>query len=197
MDSFEFAQIPIAILIGFGLSEILSGWGHKLRQRSTIPFSGLELVSSTFVLVFAIRYMWAQWALRSLEWDFVAYFLTLLPALVIALAAHLLRGDFDVPSDATKTSQYERNSRPLCLLMLVFVITITLRNAYVSTLIGGIPDVDSIDIAMLLVSLATMIGVFSWLAVTRQPRHHWIGWTIAWTALSALMICFLPNLDVA
>ena len=42
MDSFEFVQIPISIVLGFAISEILAGWGHQLRRRNEQNYSTLQ-----------------------------------------------------------------------------------------------------------------------------------------------------------
>jgi len=93
LDSFEFVQIPVAIVLGFGISEILAGWGHQLRHRDEQPFSHLQLVGSAYILMMAFRYMWIQWSTRPDVWDYAAYLLTVAPAVLIALAAHSIRFD--------------------------------------------------------------------------------------------------------
>ncbi len=91
MDSFEFVQIPVAIVLGFGISEILAGWGHQLRHRHEHPISGLQLLASGYVLMWAFRYLWIQWSSQPEVWDYAAYLLSVAPAVLIALAAHSIR----------------------------------------------------------------------------------------------------------
>ena len=62
MDSFEFVQIPISIVLGFAISEILAGWGHQLRRRNEQNYSTLQIVACAYVLMWAFRYLWVQWA---------------------------------------------------------------------------------------------------------------------------------------
>lgn len=107
MDSFEFVQIPVAIVLGFGISEILSGWGHQLRHRGEYRVSGLQLVASAYVLLWSFRYLWIQWATRPQVWDYAAYLLSVAPAVVLALAAHVIRFDPAIRSDAGAAG-YER-----------------------------------------------------------------------------------------
>jgi hypothetical protein len=41
LSSFEFAQIPMAIILGFGITEILASSGYQLRNRGRAPWSPL------------------------------------------------------------------------------------------------------------------------------------------------------------
>jgi hypothetical protein len=49
LSSFEFAQIPMAIILGFGITEILASWGYQLRNRGRAPWSPLHFAASAWV----------------------------------------------------------------------------------------------------------------------------------------------------
>ena len=74
MDSFEFVQIPVAIVLGFGISEILAGWGHQLRHRHEHPL---------FVRLATTACSRDQWIGWSVNW---AVLLILLAVIVPDLA---------------------------------------------------------------------------------------------------------------
>ena len=116
MDSFEFVQIPVAIVLGFAISEILAGWGYQLRHRDEPSFSGLQLLASAYVLMWALRYLWIQWSSRPEIWDYAAYLLSVAPAVLSALAAHAIRFDPSIQGQ-DQHSQYERSRQPVCWLL--------------------------------------------------------------------------------
>jgi hypothetical protein len=192
VDSFEFVQIPIAIVLGFGISEILSGWGHQLRHRDKLQFSGLQLVASTYVLMWAFRYLWIQWSSRPEVWDYAAYLLSAAPAVVIALAAHVARFDPGV-DEHDLVSQYERSRQPVCWLLALFPALLVLRLLYIVDIAQARSSAGSSALLLPAGLLVTTL-VFARLATSSRPRDQWIGWGINWVVLLVLFTNLIPNL---
>jgi hypothetical protein len=188
LDSFEFVQIPVAIVLGFGISEILAGWGHQLRHRSEQAFSGLQFVGSAYVLTWSFRYLWIQWATRPETWDYGAYLLAAAPAILLALAAHVVRFDPSFREHDPK-SQYERSRRPVCVLLALFPVLMVARVVYSRGFHFQHPLVPAI---LVLTAL-----VFAWLATTSRPRNQWIGWSVAWAMQLVICASFNPTLSLA
>jgi hypothetical protein len=190
LDSFEFVQIPVAIVLGFGISEILAGWGHQLRHRHEQPFSGLQLLGSAYVLMWAFRYLWIQWSSQPEVWDYAAYLLSVAPAVVIALAAHSIRFDPSIQERAEK-SPYEQSRQPVCWLLALLPVLLVVRLFY---LLGFQPPPAT---AMAIVPGALLLTtlVFVRLATTDRSRDQWIGWCINWAVLLTLLALVIPNLE--
>ena len=180
MDSFEFVQIPVAIVLGFGISEILAGWGHQLRHRSEQAFSGLQFVGSAYVLAWAFRYLWIQWATRPEAWDYGAYVFSAAPAVLLALAAHVIRFDPSL-QDHDPKAQYERSRRPVCVLLALLPWLMLARVFYNR---GSMTNDPLLILPMFLVTTL----VFVWLAQTSRPRSHWIGWSVVWAIQLFLIV---------
>lgn len=190
MDIFEFVQIPVAIVLGFAISEILAGWGQQLRHRGERPFFGLQLVASAYVLMWAFRYLWIQWSNRPEVWDYATYLLTLAPAILIALAAHVIRFDATIHL-AGEESLYERSRRPVCVLLACVPPVQAVRAAYsVDPL-----SVDASARLIFFVAFSLTSLVFVWLATTDRTRSQWIGWSINWAILLLIFWVLLPELS--
>ena len=194
MDTFEFAQIPIAIILGFGISEILAGWGHQIQHRSERHFSALHLTASAYVLWLALRYLWIQWTVRPDSWDYAFYLLTVAPAATIALASHTLRFDPHL-DDRDPSAQYERNRGPLCILLAIVAPLQALRLVYFALSSGySAPPADSFQSSLLVVGFLTTTLACCWMATTAKPGHQWTGWGILWCVQVAYTIALVPTL---
>ena len=189
MDSFEFVQIPVAIVLGFGISEVLSGWGHQLRHRRDQPFSGLQLLGSAYVLMWAFRYLWIQWSSQPEVWDYAAYLLSVAPAVVIALAAHSIRFDSSF-QEGDEESAYERCRQPVSWLLGLLPVLLMVRLLYIRGSQGH-PHPAALFVPAGL--FITML-VFLRLATTNRLRDHWIGWSINWAVLLILLSLVVPEL---
>jgi hypothetical protein len=197
LDSFEFVQIPVAIVLGFGISEILAGWGQQLRHRDEQSYSSLQLVASAFILMWALRYLWVQWASRPEIWDYAAYLLTVAPAVLIALAAHSIRFDPTIQLRDDE-SMYERSRQPVCWLLACMPAAHIARGLYFLNpesegLVAAFQSASSRLIFFGGFLLTTL--VFLRLATTDRPRDHWIGWGINWAVLLVFFVTLLPELS--
>jgi hypothetical protein len=197
LDSFEFVQIAVAIVLGFGISEILAGWGQQLRHRETQPFSSLQLVASAFILMWAFRYLWIQWSTRPEVWDYPAYLLTVTPAVLIALAAHSIRFDPMIQL-GDQESLYERSRKPVCWLLACVPAAQIARGYYIlnpqSAGLSSAFQAFSTSLIFFSGFLLTTL-VFLRLATTGRPRDHWIGWIINWAVLLVFFLALLPELS--
>ena len=187
MDSFEFVQIPISIVLGFAISEILAGWGHQLRHRGEQRYSGLQIVASAYVLSWAFRYLWIQWATRPETWDYAAYLLAAAPAVVLALAAHVVCFNPSRP-ERDPTFQYERSRQPLCVLLAMFPVLMVVRVFYSRGFQFQYPWVP-------LILFVTAL-IYAWLATTSRPRNQWIGWSVTWAIQLLIYASFNPSLSL-
>lgn len=193
MDSFEFVQIPVAIILGFGISEILAGWGHQLRHRQEHPFSPIQFVGSAYILMIALRYLWVQWSTRPETWDYAAYLLTMAPPVLIALAAHSIRFDPMIPQ-ADQRSFYDRSRQPVCWLLACVFPAWLARTAYI---VGAASSSSPPPPLLILGGFLLSTLVFMRLATTSRPREQWIGWSICWTIMLGLFTVVLPDLPAA
>jgi len=187
LDSFEFVQIPVSIVLGFGISEILAGWGHQLRHRAEQAFSALQLVASAYILTWSFRYLWIQWATRPETWNYGAYLLSAAPAVLLALAAHAIRFDPSIREHDPR-AQYERSRRPVCVLLALLPGLMLARVFYIR---GSLVNDPMLILPIFLVTTF----VFAWLAATSRPRNQWIGWSLVWAITLTLFVSFFPILN--
>jgi len=177
VSSFEFVLVSIAIVLGFGISEILAGWGQMLRHRSEVRPYPLQVVASAYVLYASLRYLWLLWDTRDTEWTYEGYLLTFAPALCLALAAYVVRGDPTSLRHSQK-EQYFGAARPLFGLMVgwtaISAINVALHADEVASrsMTVGTP--------VLLAYWPTFIAVCLFLAWSRSERWHAVGWGFFW-----------------
>jgi hypothetical protein len=191
MSSFEFVLVSIAIVLGFGISEILGGWGRQIRHRHDVPSYPLQVVASAWLLSLSLRYLWTLWTLHAAEWTYAGYLLVAVPALLLALAAHLIRVE---PESLRRTprEQYFESARPFYGLMAIFPLfgmanalyhAADLQARY-GTSTGPFRLVWPVTVAACL-----------WLAYSRRPSHHWVGLALLWASTFLLYFQVLPSLD--
>jgi hypothetical protein len=193
MSSFEFILVSIAILVGFGISEILGGWGRQIRHRHEVRSYLLQVVASAWLLSLSLRYLWMLWTLQSVEWTYAAFLLVALPALVLALTAHLIRVETE-SLRRTPREQYFESAPPFYGLLAVFPL-FSMANAVYHA--DHIQALFATAAGPFLLVWPSTIAVCVWLALSRKPGHHWIGLAVLWAETLMLWLRVLTTLDVA
>jgi len=176
MSAFEFVLVSFAIVIGFGISEILDGWGGQIRARHRRRPYPLQIASSAYILWLSLQYLWILWIGRDVEWTFLLYIATATPALAIALAAHIIKIDTSIDA-APACDQYFHNSRPAYAVLALFPL-IAFLMSLVSDLRSAVPNMPNL-VAVSTVRLA-VFGLFVSLAWSKSERFHWIGLFLVW-----------------
>jgi hypothetical protein len=136
LTQFEYVSVLVSILIAFGISEILSGWGHLIRTRHAVRFYWLHAAWSVFLLLLLVQFWSGMWEYRSrADWSYFAMLAVLLDALPLIAVAVLLtpgsreEGDLDL-------REYYFRMRPWVFGLGAFTM---LQLAVVDASIGGQP----------------------------------------------------------
>jgi hypothetical protein len=170
MSGFEFVLVLFAIIVGLGVSSILSGWGDQIRARHRVEVYPLQLALSAFVLLFSMIYLWSLWTFRDIVWTFPLYLLVATPGLVLSLVGYIIRVDTAEGAPPPKV-QYFRNCGPAFLILSLIPLSVILFSF--SSLRDSIADPPNLA-AITSARLAIFAGIAS-LSWFRSERVHWAG----------------------
>ena len=88
MTPFDYLSVLISIVLGLGLTELLSNVHRLIQARDRVTFHWLPLLWSGLVFVMLVQWWWAAFGLhRELEWNFFFFLLILLIPVLMYLAA--------------------------------------------------------------------------------------------------------------
>jgi hypothetical protein len=119
VDLFEFLMVLVSIIIGLGLTEVLTGVAGLLRARGTIRYYWVHGVLTTVIFVALLQQWWETWGLRDApQWSFAAVVLMLVGPISLFLIAHLL-----FPQTEADVEQYYFGPmRPVWLLGAIAIV---------------------------------------------------------------------------
>lgn len=176
MSTFEFVLVSFAILLGFGISEILAGWGAQLRARRRLAPYPLQIASSAFILYFHLQYLWMMWLARDIEWTFPVYLGMAAPALAMSLAGQAMKIDTSVDALPVR-DQYFQNSRVAYSLLATFP-ALALLGSFFTNRGDILPDPPNLFIVSTV--RVMVLAVWASMAWSKSERLHWIGLGIVW-----------------
>ncbi|MEP6491885.1 MAG: hypothetical protein ABJF01_04365 [bacterium] len=181
-DAFNYLAVLISIILGLGITHLLSGLGRLMQTRQRVRLYWPTIAWVGLLLVVQVQTWWAMFGLRGMQrWTFIGFVLVLLqPIVLYLLAALILPEASSETADDLRANYYAHSSWFFGLAVLLLVVSL-LRDR---VLAGHLPG--SLNLAM--------HGLFflGWgtAAITRREWYH--RWLVPYTAL--LMIAYIYEL---
>ena len=124
MSLFEFLMIMVSIIIGLGISELLTGIARFVRRRASTRGYWVHWLLVAIVFVALLQQWWEFWGFREVtEWDFFGALIMLGGPIGLFLIAHLL---FPEPVDSADFRDYYYDEmRPVFWLGAATIVVAT------------------------------------------------------------------------
>lgn len=117
MGLFEFLMVLVSVVIGLGVTEILSGWANSLRARRTVRFYWVHSMFQVGVFLALLQQWWEFWDMEGVgQISFGAVLVVLAPPVVLYLIAHLL---FPATVENVDMKRYYFDQAPLLWWLVV------------------------------------------------------------------------------
>jgi len=121
MDLFEFLMVLVSIIVGLGVTELLTGVARLLRARGTTRYYWVHGALTASIFVALLQQWWETWGLRGApEWSFAALLLMLVGPICLFLIAHLLFPEVTQAADVE--AYYFGPMRPVWVLAVVAIV---------------------------------------------------------------------------
>jgi hypothetical protein len=173
MTRFEFIIVLMSIIVGLGITELLTNVARQIQNRRSVKHDWLQSGMVAFIFIALMQQWWESWDLQEVEtWTFPAMLLMLAGPIGLFTTAHLI-----FPSEMKNVDLREHtasNSRAIWLVAVFSVITATLFRPI--SFGHDLIDPDNASSLVLLVA-------FVLLALTRSRRFHEILFPVLFAAL--------------
>ena len=112
MDAFSYISVIFSVVIGLGLSHLLTGVVELFKARGRVRFYWLHLLWVALTFVGHIFLWWTMWNLRLLrDWNFFFFLIILLAPVLLYVAAALLIPKVE-PGVSLDLKEYFYENRP-------------------------------------------------------------------------------------
>jgi multisubunit Na+/H+ antiporter MnhG subunit len=159
---FEFLMVLISVVVGLGLTEILSGAAGLLRVRESVRFHWIHVLFQFGIFFALLQQWWESWDLASVQViSFGAVFFMLLPPICLYLIAHLL---YPSPSAEADLEAYYYRQAPL---LWGLVVLGTVSGTFILPVLEGNPILHPANLSGI-----PMIAICLALIVSRSRKVH-------------------------
>jgi hypothetical protein len=180
MTLFDFLMVLDSIIIGLGLSEILTGLGQLLRSRGAVRAYGVHAAVVGLILVTLVQHWWDTWGLRDIaQWNFAGLLLFVSGPVLLFLLGYLAFPQS--VADWNLEEYYYKHSSLLWGIGALYLVTTLLFRPLVL-------DARFMSPQNLLRGVAVILCVA--LASTRRKSFHILGVSVASLFLAFYVFSF-------
>jgi len=164
MDAFGYLSVLLSIIIGLGLTQVLTSCGRLIRHRERVRIYWPPLVWAGVLLLIYVQVWWAMFGLRSVQsWTFLTFFVVLMQTVTLYMMAAVV-----LPEQVDETlvdlrSFYARQQGWLLGFLLATLVVSVIKEF----LLVGRPPLGLNLAFHLLLAAACISGL-----LVRRPRYH-------------------------
>lgn len=182
MDNFNYLAVLISIVLGLGITQLLSGFGRWIESRSAAPAYAPTVVWAVMLLVMHVQTWWSMYGMRYHEdWTFLEFVVVLLQPIVLYLLATITLPN---PASATldlKSSYFAQRRWFFGLLIALLFVSVGRDIA----LTGALPSALNLLFHALFVTLA-ICGIIA----ARESIHRFIAFFSATVIVVYIALLF-------
>lgn len=185
MGAFDYLSVMVSIVLGLGVTQLLTTLGAIFRERDHIkPYWLTNLWIGILVLIH-VQTWWAMFGLRDHgDWAFPGFFVLLLQPIILYLMSSLLTPNLDREADLVRA--FERQSRGFFGLFILLLVVSILRDVVINDRMPDAPNLAAHGVFMALSIVA---------ALTRRRRVHEIMGPITAVLVLAYIATLFMRLD--
>ena len=168
MDTFNYLSVFVSIILGLGVTQLLSGFADWLEHRHTVKPHGPSLAWAGTLLLVHIQTWWTLFGLRHVEqWQFLQFFVLLLQPILLYLLAALA-----MPKAATHPdlqAAFHSNRRWFFALLIALLVVSLLKDLLIA---GALPERSNL-LFHAGAALAAMLGI----AINNERVHQLLAYS--------------------
>jgi hypothetical protein len=164
MDAFSYLSVLISIILGLGVTQLLTGIGRLIQGRHRVRHYPPAVIWAALLLLVHVQTWWSMFGMRHVrEWTFLAFFVVLLQPVILYLLSALVLPDLNGPERVDLRRNYIDQSRWFFGLFVLLLVVSVLKEVVLD---GTLPD--PMNLAAHLVFLGFSVVAL----VTRSEAYH-------------------------
>jgi hypothetical protein len=111
MDQFNYLAVLISIVLGLGITQLLSGFGRWLEQRADFRAYAPSIIWAGVLLVVHVQTWWSMFGLREHKgWTFIQFSAVLMQPILLFLLATLVLPSATAPEQDLRTNYFKQQA---------------------------------------------------------------------------------------
>lgn len=179
LDAFSYLSVLLSIILGLGLTQLLTAAGRLIRHRDRVHFDWLPLLWSTVLLIVYVQAWWAMFGLRALrEWTFVTFLVVFAQTTTLYMMAAVILPEQVEDTGVDLAAYYARHHRWFFGFFLATLCISVVKDVLLS---GHLPEVANLVFHGLLAAVCVA-------AIVAHGRRVHVGVSVVGAIVVALYI---------
>jgi uncharacterized membrane protein YhdT len=159
MTEFELLAIPLSLILGLGITNILSDVSDAIRDRERVALHWLPLFWAFLIFLFQVQYFFVLWDLyeSGVVWTWPIFGPAMFNCIVLYLSAGLILPGRRNSDSESLLIDFEKHGRFGLLTLAMMLVVALILNVYYFSDLEGLYDLDHWLPAANILNLALLI----------------------------------------
>ena len=164
MDAFSYLSVLLSIILGLGLTQLLTAVGRLIRHRDRVRVDWIPLLWAALLLVIYVQAWWAMFGLRHVAaWSFLAFLVVLAQTVALYMMAAVVLPEQVDDAEVDLAAYYDAYHRWFFGFLLATLVISALKDV---VLFGRLPE--PLNLVFHVVLAAACVAAI----VVRRRRTH-------------------------
>jgi hypothetical protein len=177
VTQFDYLCVPLSIIIGLAMTQILKGFRGILLSRARVKLYWPSLVWALLLLAVCSQTWWAQYEMRKIpSWTFPGFSIVELQTVILYMLAAVVFPDFFDERGTDLRTHYFTHARWFFSLFVALIVTSLLKDPVLG---GHIGDPVNVAFHFFFIALSLVTIVF---------RREWVHKTMSIVAVAVFAV---------
>jgi hypothetical protein len=187
VDAFSYLSVLLSIIIGLGLTQVLTASGRLIRHRERVRAYWPSLVWAAVLLLIFVQAWWAMFGMRRhTDWTFFTFLMVLLQTVTLYMMAAVVLPEEVDEAGVDLRAYYERQRGWLFGFLLATLVVSVVKDV---ALTGALPGPANLGFHAFLAGAAVSA------IVVRRARYHEVLAVVGAVAMGAYIALLFARLQ--
>lgn len=169
MTEFELLAIPLSLILGLGITNILSDVSDAIRDRERVPLHWLPLAWAFLIFLFQIQYFFVLWDFyeSGMVWTWPNFGPALFNCIILYLSAGLVLPGRRNSDSKSLLIDFEKHGRLSLVTLAMMLVVACFLNVYYFGGLDGYYRVDDLLSRGNILNIALLTLIFTVLFIKR------------------------------
>ena len=183
VDAFSYLSVLLSIILGLGLTQVLTAVGRVIRHRDRVGVDWLPMLWAGVLLIVYVQVWWSMFGLRELRsWTFVEFLVVLLQTVTLYMMAAMVLPEQIEESGTDLRAYYDRHHRWFFAFFLATLVISVGKDVVIGRRLPELLNL-AFHIALAAVCLSAML-------VAKRRYHEIVGVTAALSIVAYIGLLF-------
>ena len=183
MDAFSYLSVLLSIILGLGLTQVLTAVGRVIRHRDRVRVDWLPMLWAGVLIVVYVQVWWSMFGLRELRsWTFIEFLVVLAQTVTLYMMAAMVLPEQIEDTGTDLRGYYDRHHRWFFAFFFATLVVSVGKDVVIG---GRLPEPANLAFHIVFAAICVSAIVFA-----RRRFHELVGIAAAVSVVAYIGLLF-------